>query len=80
MPVLKAKAPDYEKQFGVTAAGKTWDALRSAKENLSLAIYDKIKILQTSLKEMFQDQDLKSVSLSLLKALTILRLFCLNHF
>ena len=45
MPVLKAKAPDYEKQLGVTAAGKTWGSLKNAKENFSLVIYGMIKIL-----------------------------------
>lgn len=55
--------------------GRPGVRLKSAKENLSLVIYDKAKILETSLKEMFQDQDLNSVSLALLKALTVLRLY-----
>lgn len=63
-----------------SAAGKTWGSLKNTKENLSLVIYDRIRILQTSLKEMFKYQDLNFVSLSLLKALTILRLYSLKSF
>lgn len=65
---MKAKAPDYEKQFGVSAARKTWGSLKNAKENLSLVIYDRIRILQTSLKKMFKYQDLNFVSLSLFES------------
>lgn len=77
VPVWKAKAPDYESNLESPLLGRPGVLL---KRNASLVIYDSIKILQISLKATFQDQDLNSVSLSLLKALTISRLYLLKPF
>lgn len=76
MPVLKTEVPDP----GITAAQKPWGSLKNIKKKINLMTYDRIKTLQTALHKIFKDQDLSSVSLSLLNVLTIQRLYLLKSF